>query len=88
MGFEEELDRMMKDKYNFVQPTSIGTVLATDGISVTVKLQGVDMEPFQEVPVLKPPFADIGIMDLVKGDTVLLAFIQGSLSGPIVIGRL
>lgn len=88
MGFEEELDRMMGTKYNWVEPTAIGEVLSTDGTKVTVKIQGTNMEPFQEVPILTPPFTDIGTMNLIKGDMVLLAFISGSLSGPIIIGRI
>lgn len=87
MGLDDEIYRAMKNKFNHVEPTVIGTVIGTNGITVTVHVPSQEMEPYQDVPVVKPPFEGVGDMNLVNGDQVLLAFIQGYLNGPIVIGR-
>lgn len=88
MGFEEEIHRMLSGTYNYTEPPAKATVLSVANGKANIKLIGVDMEPFQEVPILKPPFDGIGDINLIKNDTVLVEFTDGSLSGPVIIGKI
>jgi len=83
-----EIKRAMSPYFNYVEPPVFATVTRVHATTVDLSLQvGEDAVPFPKVPVLKPCFGSESL-NLVIGDRVLLIFQAGSITAPVVVGKL
>ena len=89
LGLDHEIKRIGDDYYNFVHPTRKAEVTSVNTNTVNVYIESLEYG-YEDVPILKPCYKESGItftLDLVIGDYVLVAFVNGHSGDPIIIGK-
>nr|WP_319372447.1 hypothetical protein [uncultured Methanobacterium sp.] len=85
---DQEIKRAMAPYFNHVEPSVFATVTRVHATNVDITLAvGEDTIPFYNVPVLKPCYGSESL-NLAIGDKVLLIFQAGSITAPVIVGKL
>lgn len=83
-----EIKRAMSPYFNYVEPSVFATVTRVHTTNVDISLAvGENNIPFSNVPILKPCYGTESL-NLAIGDKVLLIFRAGSITAPVIVGKL